>query len=88
VDVESVLAIVFIFGGGTLAALSFSPIGRAVADRIRGKTSGQPGMDAAIMEELERLRQQVAELGERVDFAERLLTQSRESKALPGHAPS
>ena len=39
-DIEGVLAIVFLFGGGTLFLLSISPIGRAVAERIRGKGQG------------------------------------------------
>jgi hypothetical protein len=83
-DIEGVLAIVLIFGGGTLAALSFSPIGRAIADRIRSRVpGGRPGTDPAVLEELERLRQELVELQERVDFAERLLSRSRERDALP-----
>ena len=31
---EDILAIVFLFGGGTFAALAYSPIGRAWADRM------------------------------------------------------
>ena len=32
---EGVLAIVFIFGGSSLIGLSLTPLGRAMADRIR-----------------------------------------------------
>ena len=32
---EDILAIVLIFGGSTAVLLAFSPIGRALADRIR-----------------------------------------------------
>ena len=32
---EDILAITFIFGGGTLVLLSFSPLGKAFAERIR-----------------------------------------------------
>ena len=39
-DIEGIFAIVFLFGGGTLFLLSISPIGKAVADRIRGKGQG------------------------------------------------
>ena len=75
---EDVLAIVLIFGGGSLVAISFSPIGRALADRIRGRSAvGEP--DPAVYEELDRLRQEMTELAERVDFAERLLSSGRES---------
>ena len=75
---EDILAVVLIFGGGTLTALSFSPVGRAFADRLRGKHSA-PVPDPAVYEELDQLRQDVTELQERVDFAERLLAKSREA---------
>jgi hypothetical protein len=89
-DIEGVLAIVFLFGGGTLFLLSISPIGRAVAERIRGK--GQVDMRAeladhkeALEQELEAVRRDMAELAERVDFAERLLAKQREGQRIgPG----
>jgi hypothetical protein len=83
VDIEGILAIVLLFGGGVVAALSFSPIGRAIADRIRGRAVAS-GTDPAVLEELDRLRQEMAELQERVDFAERLLAQGKQSERLPG----
>ena len=75
VDVEGVLAITFLFGGGALVGISFSPIGRALADRLRhGKLPlAAPGVDPAIYEELDQIRTEMSELQERVDFAERLL---------------
>jgi hypothetical protein len=88
---EDILAIVLIFGGGLLCALSFSPIGRAVAERIRGKGTA-PDTAAlrnelaehreALDQELESVRREVAELAERVDFAERLLAKQREPDRL------
>ena len=63
---EDILAIVLIFGGGTAVLLAFSPIGRALADRIRHR-DGLPGPDPAVHEELARLRDDVAELQERLD---------------------
>jgi hypothetical protein len=79
---EDILAIVFIFGGGTLIILAFSPVGRALADRIRhGVSGGQP--DPAVQEELARLRDDVVELQERVDFTERMLSQRNEPGRLP-----
>jgi hypothetical protein len=85
-DVEGILAIILIFGGGTTVALGFSPIGRAFADRIRGKHA-LPQADElraeigeqheAVVEELQQVRREVAELAERLDFAERLLAQRR-----------
>jgi hypothetical protein len=75
-DMEGVLAITFIFGGGTLFLLSVSPVGRALAERIRGQA--QPAHDPELLAEVDALRHEVSELHERVDFAERLLAQKQE----------
>ena len=91
---EDILAIVFLFGGAAVVAVSFSPIGRALADRIRGKSAGT-GADElraeladhkqALTDEVESLRRELGELAERVDFAERLLAKSREGQRIgPG----
>lgn len=79
---EDILAIVLIFGGGTLIAISFSPVGKAIADVIRGR-SGAAVPDPAVYDELERMRGELAELQERVDFTERLLAKTREPDQLP-----
>ncbi len=72
---EDILAILLIFGGGTCIALAFSPLGRAVADRLRyGKTPPINETDPAVYAELDQLRVEMSELQERVDFAERLLS--------------
>ena len=96
-DIESILAILLIFGGGTTVALGFSPVGRAVADRIRGKHALPETEDLRAelaeqregqAEELQRVRQEVAELAERLDFAERILAQQRDLQRLePGGKP-
>jgi hypothetical protein len=78
-DMESILAITFIFGGGTLFLLSISPVGRALADRLRGHAP--PVADPELLAEVDALRQEVAELHERVDFTERMLG-SQERSAL------
>lgn len=64
------------------------PMARAWARRIEGKT-----VDQALLNELDQLRNRVAELEEsnhrlleleeRVDFSERLLSQGREGAAAP-----
>ena len=79
---EDVLAIIFLFGGGALVGISFSPIGRAIADRLRHGKSPHPApqVDAAVYEELDQLRADVSELQERVDFAERMLAKPVEAK--------
>ena len=64
-----------------LGAVVLGPIGRAFADRLRRK-GVEPALDAAeldaLHQELAGLRQQVGELAERQDFAERMLAQARE----------
>ena len=67
------------------------PLMRALGRRIEGRT---PGTDLALrgevdqlrarVGELEALQHRVMELEERVDFAERLLSQRREVERLPG----
>jgi hypothetical protein len=75
-DMEGILAITLIFGGGTLFLLSISPVGKAVADRLRGRA--EPAQDPELLAEVDALRQEVAELQERVEFTERLLLQNQE----------
>jgi hypothetical protein len=76
-DMEGVLAVIFIFGGGTAFLLAISPIGRAIAERIRAH-GAVPMQDPELLAEVDALRRDVSELQERVDFAERLLAQSQE----------
>ncbi len=83
---EDLLLISLVFGGGTLVLLAISPIGRAVADRIRGRASAAApavsGAQEAVLDELQHLRREVADLAERVDFAERLLAKPRDPERL------
>lgn len=74
---EGVLAVTFIFGGGTAFLLAISPIGKAIAERIRAH-GAVPMQDPELLAEVDALRRDVTELQERVDFAERLLSQSQE----------
>ena len=71
----------FMFFGGTFWVLR--PVAAAVAKRIAGEHR-KPGMDAAesdeILNELQQVRQELAELAERMDFAERLLSKQSEVK--------
>ncbi len=88
---EGVLAIIFIFGGGTLFLLAISPVGKAIAERIRRQ--GGPavaedvqaeleGIRAEHLDEVRQLRGEMAEFAERLDFAERLLATQREAERL------
>jgi hypothetical protein len=86
IDPEGILAITFIFGGGSLFLLAMSPVGRALADRIRhGSSPAAP--DSGVLAELEQLRSDVTDLQERVDFAERLLAEKKMAQlpAAPEH---
>lgn len=84
-DIEGVLAITFIFGGGTLFLLAISPVGKALADRIRHGTQpiGAGGTEPEVLTELEQLRGDVTDLQERLDFAERMLSQKQAAGGLP-----
>jgi DNA-binding ferritin-like protein len=82
-DIEGVLAITLIFGGGTLFLLSVSPVGRAIAERIRQK-GATPMRDPELLAEVDALRQEVSELHERVDFTERLLANQKNDTKLAG----
>ncbi len=67
-----------------------SPLGEAWAERFRertrrrfGSSAPDPGANARVAgleEELAHVRGEVAELAERLDFAERLLSQHRQQK--------
>jgi hypothetical protein len=85
-DMEGLFAITFIFGGGTLFLLAISPIGKALAERIRGRA--EPAQDPELLAEVDALRQEVAELHERVDFTERILLNTPDRKELGKAEPA
>lgn len=85
---EEEIAVLFLFGGGASFLFAISPIGRAIADRIRGRVAGGSGhMDErvrylqeshdALLDEVEGMRGELADLQERLDFAERLVAKQR-----------
>jgi chromosome condensin MukBEF ATPase and DNA-binding subunit MukB len=91
-DIVGLVAVILLFGGGTLFLLSISPIGKAFAARMLGK-KGPIADDDETAEEVKELRrevedmrhlpEQLSELGERVDFLERLVAKQREAERLP-----
>jgi hypothetical protein len=85
-DMEGILAITFIFGGGTLFLLSVSPVGKAIAERIRSQ-GAVPMQDPELLAEVDALRREVTDLHERVDFTERLLMQQQERGQLAQGGP-
>ncbi len=79
------LVVVFVFGGGLWV---LRPVAAAIAKRIAGEHR-PPAPDAqeheAMASEVQQLRQDVTELQERVDFAERLLAKQRGAQRIgPG----
>jgi len=82
---------VLIVGAMALRWLFRSPIGEAIAEGIRQRRRRRYGADlgetgehrvTGLETEVQALRGQLAELAERVDFAERLLARSREPERL------
>lgn len=67
----------------------FYPLMRALARRLEGKAAADPALMAEVeslrqrVADLEQLPHHVAELEERLDFAERLLGQQREMPRIP-----
>lgn len=91
-DVIGLVAVILLFGGGTLFLLAISPIGKALAARITGKKVVVEDEDVLLgelkelrheVEEMRHLPEQLSELGERVDFLERLVAKQREAERLP-----
>ena len=76
-DMEGVLAITFIFGGGTCSSCRSARSARRWRSGS-GTTAAAPTPDPELLAEVDALRAEVSELHERVDFAERLLAQRQE----------
>ena len=75
--------------GGIFAfvRLAQGPVGQALARRIQGHGAGDPEVVAELTDlrqQLDQLRRQLEETQERVDFAERLLSQQRPAERIPG----
>ncbi|HEV8380209.1 MAG TPA: hypothetical protein VGQ29_01355 [Gemmatimonadales bacterium] len=72
-------------GGFFLWMISLSPLGKALAERLRHgpvPPGGTGQEQAELVESVEQLRREVAELAERVDFTERLLGQAKVGEQL------
>lgn len=67
-----------------IIVLARSPIGRALADRLSGRSPQLSDPGGADIEALEaRLDERFLELEDRLDFTERMLHQRRNSRDLP-----
>lgn len=91
VDLVGLTAVVLLFGGLTLFLLSMSPVGKAIAARIGGKKVALEDEETVALlkdlrtelDEMHHLPEQLSELGERVDFLERMVAKQREAERLP-----
>lgn len=83
--------VMFLVFGIMVVGVSFSPIARAVGNRIMHGKMPKPGTPADsarvedLSEEMVALSRQMDEMQDRLDFAERMLTQAKERGLLgPG----
>lgn len=91
-DVIALLIPVIAVGGFFAWMISLSPVGKAIAERLRHGVVPPPGRRGArglsdeehdeLLDGVDQLRREVAELAERVDFTERLLGQQRGAERL------
>src|SRR2546428_11261651 len=77
--VVALLIPIIAVGGFFAWMIALSPVGKAFAERLRGGTglSTRGAGGDAVLQELEQLRHEVAELAERGDFKERLVAKGR-----------
>ena len=77
-------------GGFFAWMISISPLGKALAERLKHgpQRGGTPDDQGELVESVEQLRREVAELAERVDFTERLLGQQRAAQPQLGKSRS
>ena len=79
---EAFVIMMFTFAA---AKIFTGPLGRAIADRVSGRRrEGAP--DQVLGAEVDQLRDRLAEVEERLDFAERLLARRADADQIPGGA--
>jgi hypothetical protein len=86
-SLEGIAAVVLLLGAGLILAALIWPLIRAIARRIEGGAVGaqlQTEVDALRerVRQLEEVAPRMAELEERLDFAERIVAQAREPDRL------
>ena len=77
------MVVLIAFAAG-ITKIFTGPLGAALGDRIRGRREAVP--DVRREGEMEELRGRLAEVEERLDFAERLLASRDHQDQLPGGA--
>ena len=81
---NDVIAIIAIVMAVVLVKIFKGPFGQAITDRLRGTAPPDPG----VLDELEAVKTRLAEVEERLDFAERMLAQAEQAQRLPGRGDS
>ncbi len=86
-DIIAVFIPIIAVGGFFAWMISLSPVGKAFAERLKHgpvprEGAGTAEEQAELVESVEQLRREVAELAERVDFTERLLGQQQSAGQL------
>jgi hypothetical protein len=76
---DAIAFAVLVFG---VVKILNGPIAHALMDRLRGRR--QDSSDAAVIGELQAVQARLAEVEERLDFAERLLARGKEAEQLSG----
>ena len=82
-DILPFFVAIVAIGGFFAWMIALSPVGKAYAERLKAGTSGGGGTaedHAELVESVEQLRREVAELAERVDFTERLIGQGKSAE--------
>lgn len=74
------IALIAIIAAVVFVKLLKSPLAQGIADRLRGKAPPDPG----VLDELDAVRTRLAEVEERLDFAERMLARGEQVERLPG----
>ncbi len=88
-----IIGMVLVLGPVATWAVSFTPLGRALADRLRGGAAGSDDRVNELQDEIERIHehilgqdQRLDELHDRLDFTERLLARKSSASEEAGHA--
>ncbi len=74
------IALIAIVLAVALVRMFKGPFGQALADRIRGTAPPHH----VVADELETVKARLAEVEERLDFAERMLAKGEQAERLPG----
>jgi hypothetical protein len=77
---NDMIALIAVVAAIVLVKLIRGPLGQALADRLRGAAP----TDRGLLDELEAVKTRLAEVEERLDFAERVLARGEQAERLPG----